>query len=130
MESKKFVLDDETLVYGFFKELDINPTGIFASVIMKVFPEMEYDTATDWAEHFCDEMDSAIGSDIRLTIEGMADEIEEVSEATGLWGHYHFDINNVSEVENQIEQELEKCFLPVVKELKKKGAFNDPGSSA
>lgn len=126
METKIFVLDDENLVYGFFDELGICPTSIFAGVIIEFFPEMEYDKADEWAEYFADDIDTAIGAyGFQSMIEGEADETEEVEEATGLWGHFHFKITNVGAVQNRFEDALVRCFRPVVKRLKKEGEFNE-----
>jgi hypothetical protein len=122
---KKFVLDDENLISGFFDQLDIYPVGIFAKILQQHFPEVKDDDAIQIAENFSDEIDNTIGiSGIRSSIEAEADSESFVEESTGLWGHFSFEIRDAEETKARFEAEINDYITKLFKQLKKQGAFS------
>jgi hypothetical protein len=122
---KKFVLDDESLLYGFLDEMDISYVSIFQEAIQSRFPVLTSEETDQLTERFWDELDMAMGdSDIRNLISAESYEEKEVEESTGLWGHFFFEIRDVDQTCKYYEDELKAIMTELVENLITEGKLN------
>ena len=122
---KKFVLDDESLLYGFLDEMDISYASIFQECLQSRFPALTCEAANQLTEQFLDEMDMALGeSDIRNMISAESYEEEDVEESSGLWGHFFFEIRDVYQTCKDFEDELKIVMTALVDKLINEGKIN------
>ncbi len=125
IDMKKFVLDDESLLYGFFDEMDISYASIFQEALQSRFPALTSEAADQLTDQFWDEMDMAIGeSDIRNMISAESYEEEEVEESSGLWGHFFFEIVDVDQTRKDFEDELKTVMTALVVTLINEGKIS------
>lgn len=120
---KNFTLSEENLVNEFLDELDICYEDIFEQELKIIFPELTKEKQMAIFESLFDEISEEVLT-IFWDIKCYAYDEFEVSEGSGLWGYYVFEITDVSETvqffENLLSEKMRKLIFKLIKSKKLK----------
>ncbi len=91
----KFVLDDENLVFGYLDEIEVGLDEVVEAIYLRKYPSFTEVVHEKQFQQLMDHYSDVVYGELHSFVESRAEDVEEIEESSGCWGHYTFAIKDL-----------------------------------